>query len=61
MHGAVDFDDAARRRSGQHFGIAVEDLLVVVADDAQADQVAGRAHSVSSKPPSTIRPDCPVR
>ena len=42
MHGAVDGDDPAGRQSGQHPGLAVEHFSdVVVADDAQADEVAG--------------------
>ncbi len=42
MHGAVDRDDPALGEPGQHAGIAVEDVTdVVVADDAQADQIAG--------------------
>ncbi|MDT5190023.1 MAG: hypothetical protein QOI28_2274, partial [Mycobacterium sp.] len=43
MHGAVDFDDAARRRSGQHFGIASRTCLSSSSPTTQqADQIAGR-------------------
>ena len=42
MHGAVNRDDAAGRQTGQHAGLAVEHLAdVVIADHAQADQIAG--------------------
>ena len=44
MNGAVDGDDSTVGHPGQHAGVTDKNLLDVrVADDAEADEIAGRA------------------